>query len=174
MIRGPRTLLGLGALILAVLAVGITGWVGELSASAVTALACLTLGVALARLIPQAWILVGVVGMCVVDVLMLGSGVGETATAAMQTATQQLHAPARESGVVGPTAIDYPDFVLAGLLGAFVSGQRIRSRAAVLLTGLVIAYSLLLPGAGILPSTVPIALTFVLLRFGHRAQTRSA
>jgi hypothetical protein len=52
-VRGPRARMLASALTLLILAELMRGWPRELSASMVTGLGCLTLGVALARLIPR-------------------------------------------------------------------------------------------------------------------------
>jgi len=102
-----------------VIAALISGWEGQISATALTALGCLAVGTALARLITPSWFVLGVLGMCLADVALLASGVGTS-------------------------------------LGA--------------------AYGLLLlPVAHLLPATVPIALTLLMLESAdaRRAATRA-
>ena len=64
------------AFALAVIAALISGWAGQISATALTALGCLAVGTALARLIPRRWFVLGVLGMCLADVALLASGIG--------------------------------------------------------------------------------------------------
>jgi hypothetical protein len=163
-VRGPRRALLLVVLALAVLAATSGGWLGDLSASLLTALGCLALGAALARLIPGRWVLVGVLCMCAADAALLASGVGQSAAALMAGATAQFHGPVFDRAGLGRITIDYPDLVLAAVLGAFVAGHHGQRRAAVLVATLAVGCGALTP-SGVWPATVPIALTFILLRW---------
>jgi hypothetical protein len=174
--RGPPVPLLLTAAALAFLAVAAHGWTGQLSATLLTGLGCMTIGVALARLVPGRWVLVGVLCMCVLDVTLLAQGVGQSATVLMNHATAHAHGPTFDRARVGPVATDYPDLVLAAVLGGFLANDHIQRRAALLVTALAAAYGMLLPIAGTLPATVPIAAVFILCRaepgFGHRVSSR--
>jgi hypothetical protein len=167
-VRGPRTPLLLTAIALAVTAGLVSGWIGELSTTALTALGCLPLGVALVRLIPSRWVVIGVLCMCGVDVALLAAGVGQTAGAVMANATTHIHAPVFDRASIGPITIDYPDLVLASLLGGVAARDGTQPRAAVLVTTFAAGYGMLLPLADTLPATVPIGLIFILLRWRQR------
>jgi hypothetical protein len=171
--RGPRLALGILTLALTAIASVITGWLGQVSDTTITALACLTLGVGLTRLIPRSWLALGILATCIIDVVLMGSGMGANASAAMNAATAAFHGPALDRGSIGPISIDYPDLVLTGILGASVAGhRRLQPAAALLLSVLFAAYGMLLPTAGLLPATIPIAATFVLVRPGGRLAAR--
>lgn len=72
---------------------------------------------------------------------------------------------------VGPISTDYPDLVLAAVLGGTVAADTaVQRRAAVLVTMLVALCGLLLAFVSILPATVPIAVTYMLLRWGRFPQ----
>lgn len=165
-VRGPRAALLLAALVLVVVAGLASGWIGELSASVLTALGCLTLGVALVRLVPGRWVLAGVVCMCAIDVALLALGVGQSAEALMVDAASHVHGPAFDRAGIGPISTDYPDLVLAAVLGGFVAGHGVQRRAAMLVMALAAGYGMLLPHVETLPGTVPIAVIFILLRWG--------
>ncbi|MGN6867211.1 MAG: hypothetical protein ACTHMY_02290 [Solirubrobacteraceae bacterium] len=170
-VRGPRVPIAVATTALVITSLTSAGLAGRLSATALTALACLTVGVALARLTPPGWLLGGVFAMCVADVILLGAGVGATASAAMNAATHHFHGPALDHATVGSVAIGYPDLVLAGMLGGSLAPERaVQRRAGLLLVTIVAAYGTLLPLAGILPATVPIAVAFVLARRKRRIQ----
>ena len=163
-VRGPRTALLMVAFALAVIAALISGWEAQLSATALTALGCLAVGTALARLIPRSWFVLGVVGMCLADVALLASGVGGSAAQLMAAATRDVHGPVFSQADIGRVTTDYPDLVLAAVLGGFLAGRHRQLLAAVLVTVLGAAYGLLLlPIAHLLPATVPIALTLLML-----------
>jgi hypothetical protein len=171
--RGPRVPLLVTATALAVLAVAAGGLTRQLSATLLTGLGCMTVGVALARLVPGRWVLAGVVCMCIVDVTLLEQGVGHSATVLMNHATAHAHGPKFDRAKIGRVATDYPDLVLAAVLGGFLAGDHLQRRAALLVTAIAAAYGMLLPIAGTLPATVPIAIVFILCRPGsHPAPGR--
>lgn len=171
-VRGPRVPIAIATAALVTTSLTTAGLAGQLSAAALTALACLTVGVALARLTPRAWLLGGVFVMCVADVILLGSGVGATASAAMNAATHHFHGPLLDHATIGSVAIGYPDLVLAGMLGGSLAAESaVQTRTGLLLATIVAAYGMLLPVAGILPATVPIALAFALALRKRRIQT---
>ena len=161
---GPRRALLAVAFALALIAALISGWEAQLSATALTALGCLAVGTALARLIPSSWFVLGVVGMCLADVALLASGVGGSAAQLMAAATRDVHGPVFSQADIGRVTTDYPDLVLAAVLGGFLAGRHRQLLAAVLVTVLGAAYGLLLlPIAHLLPATVPIALALLML-----------
>src|SRR5690348_1432153 len=128
--RGPR-IAGL-ALIPALLVVAtvVPGVTGEVSGGTLTALGCSTLGVALVRLIPRQFILTAVLGMCAIDVALLALGVGQPAAALMAQAEAHVHRPVFASAMISGISIDYPDLVLAAVLGGVVAGRRDQLGAA--------------------------------------------
>ena len=139
-----------------------------------TALGSLTVGVALTRLIPRRWLLVGVALMWFVDVLLLAAGIGQPAAALMAHATARLHGQAFDAARLGTVKVDYPDLVLAAVLGGFVAGHPLQRRAALTLTSLAAGSGILLAVIDPLPATVPITLTLVLLISWARARPRVA
>ena len=169
-VRGPRLALIAVGLGLAVGAAHVSGWLGETSDSLITALGCLALGAALVRLIPVRWMLVGVVCMCAADVVLLMSGAGEAASQVMASATAGVHLPRFDEASFGPIATDYPDLVLAGVLGGFLAGHRYQGRAAMLLVALAAGSGMLLPLVGWLPATVPVTVAFIILCLEHRSR----
>ena len=169
-VRGPKPALIAAGLGLALGTARVTGWLSETSDSLVTALGCLALGAGLVRLIPAKWMLVGVVCMCAADVVLLMSGAGETASQVMAGATARVHLPTFDQAAFGPIATDYPDLVLAGVLGGFLAGHRYQGRAAMLLIALATGSGMLLPLVGWLPATVPVTVAFVIFCLEHRAR----
>lgn len=149
---------------MAVLAAGPSA---RLGASVITALACVTVGTALQRLIPGRWLLAGVVAMSAMDVTLLAAGFGYHQTALLAAASNSFAGPRFTGARVGGTTIGYPDLFLAGLLGAALSGGTDQRRAAVLLTVLAIGLgSFLVPGL-LLPAIVPIALALLIVSSGR-------
>ncbi|MBV8991949.1 MAG: hypothetical protein JO372_25610 [Solirubrobacterales bacterium] len=170
--RGPREALLIIALALALTAALISGWAGQLSASMLTALGCLALGSAVVRLIPPRWVLLGVLGMAVADLALLASGLGHSAGVIMADATANVHGPVFDQAGVGRVSTDYPDLVLAAMLGLLQAERHHQWAAAVLVAIIAAAFGMLLPIGSGLPATVPIAFTFILLGGARLAQRR--
>jgi hypothetical protein len=145
------------------LAMWATGQGGHIGTGVVTALACLTVGVALQRLIPGRWLLLGVAAMSVVDITLLLAGPGYHETAVLAAAQTNFHGPRFTGARIGGTTIGYPDLFLAALLGASLAGDRAQAWAAGLLVVLAVAYDSMLSPGLLLPATVPIALTLAVV-----------
>ncbi len=163
-VRGPRAaplLLLLATAVLAAVAGGVTG---ELSATVITALGALALGTGLARLIPARWVLIGFACMCAVDIALLAVGVGQPSSLVVSRAAAHVPGPLFDHARVGRIVLDYPDLVLAAVLGAFVAGQPCQRSAAVLVTVLAAATLALVPPHTMWPATVPAAMTLMALR----------
>ena len=163
-VRGPRAAPMLVLLAAGVLASVAGGLTRELSATVITALGALALGAGLARLIPGRWLLIGFACMCAVDVALLALGVGQPAAVVVARAAAHVPGPLFDHARVGRTVLDYPDLVLAALLGAFVAGQRGQRAAAALVTVLAAALLALAPAHTMWPATVPAAMTLLALR----------
>jgi hypothetical protein len=139
------------------------GLPGQLGAAVVTALACLTIGAALQRLIPARWLLAGVLAMSAADIALLALGFGYHQTVVLAAAASTFHGPSFTGARVGGTTIGYPDLFLAALLGTYLAARGSQRLGAAVLGVLVIAYdSLLAPGV-LLPATVPIAVTLIVV-----------
>jgi hypothetical protein len=163
-VRGPRTAILALALVAGAGAIFAGGVSAQLSAAVLTALGALALGAALARLIPSSWVLAGFAGMCALDIALLAAGVGQPAAAVLGRAAGQIPGPVLDQAQLGPTALGYPDLVLAAALGGFVAGQRGQHWAAVLVTVLAATSLVLAPANTVWPATVPVAATVVALR----------
>jgi hypothetical protein len=174
-VRVPYALPGRRAALVSVIAALIAlavlahGWVAELAAAVVTAAGCLALGVGIVRLIPGRWVPAGMLATAAVDAALLALGPGHSAVGAMAVAQQYFHVPTFDGATIGPVSIDYPDLVLAAVLGGAVADDPCRQRrTAMLLTALAGLYGLLLPVIHTLPATVPIALTYFVVH-GERS-----
>jgi hypothetical protein len=166
-VRGRRRRLVLVCVAL-VLAAAPTGAEGEVAATIVTALGCLTLGAALVRLTPSPWLGIAVLVMCAVDVVLLSTGVGQPAGSLLHHAMSVNDLPALNRAGVGRISADYPDLMLAAVVGGIVAGRGVQRRAAVLAAVLASAYSGLLTIADVLPATVPLAFVLVWLEVAPR------
>jgi hypothetical protein len=156
------------------MALFVGGVPGQLGAAVITALACLTIGAALQRLIPARWLLAGVLAMSVVDVVLLASGFGVHQTVVLAAAARNFHGPRFTGARVGGSTIGYPDLFLAALLGTYLAAGRAQRLGAVLLGVLVVAYDSLLSPGVLLPATVPIALAWLVVLALGRVPALSA
>jgi hypothetical protein len=177
-VRVPRGLGGRRAALVSVIAALIAlavlahGLVAELAADGITAAGCLALGVGIVRLIPGRWVPAGMLATAAVDAALLVLGPGNSAVGAMAVAQQHFHVPTFDGATIGPVSIDYPDLVLAAVLGGTVADDSPRqTRTSMLLIALAGAYGLLLPVVHTLPATVPIALTYFVV---HRERSSAA
>ena len=161
--RGARPVLIAMLAVAAVFALPASGWAADVARSLVTALAGLSLGIAIVRVIPARWLPVGVLAMCAVDVVLLALGIGQSAIAAMAHAAADHGRPPFDHAAIGTASTDFPDLVLASVLGGVLAGEPDQRRGAVLLATLAGLYGLLLAVADVLPATVPIALTYLLV-----------
>jgi hypothetical protein len=172
-VRGPRWA-WLAALPLLGAGVALHSWPAQLSATALTALGCLTLGAALVRLTPLPWLAAGIAAMCIVDVVLLGAGVGQPAAHQLETALRHSQLPEFHRAQLGSMNRDYPDLVLAAVLGAALAGHARQATAAVLAVVLSCANGLFFLVADMLPATVPLgvaaAAIFVLERRRGKAR----
>ncbi|MGH2857801.1 MAG: hypothetical protein ACRDMJ_09980 [Solirubrobacteraceae bacterium] len=152
--------------------VAVAGPAGHVGSSVVTALACLTVGAALAAVIPARWLVIGVIAMAVVDAALLATGFGYHQTVLLAAASNAFHGPRFTGARIGATTIGSPDLFLAALVGACLSGGRDQLRTAALVTALAIACdSMLAPGV-MLPATVPIALALAAVTWSRRRAER--
>lgn len=170
-VRGPRRA-WLAALPVLGGAVALHSWPAMLAATALTALGCLSLGAALVHLTPLRWLAAGVAAMCVVDVTLLATGVGQPAAHQLEIALSHSSLPEFHRAQLGAMNRDYPDLVLAAVLGTVLAGNARQLTAAVIVTVLASANGLLFLVADILPATVPLgvaaALVLALERRGRR------
>jgi hypothetical protein len=147
----------------------------DLAASILTALGCLTVGAVLVRLSPLKWLAAAIAAMCVVDVVLLATGVGQSSAALMESALSNSRLPEFHQAQLGAVSKDYPDLVLTAVLGSMLAGKAALQRtAAVLVAVLASANGLLFLVADMLPATVPLgvaaAVVFALERRRSRAR----
>jgi hypothetical protein len=165
-VHGRRRSLVLVPVALGVAALVCTGFARELAATLLTALGCMTLGAALVRLTPSRPLQLGLVTMALVDVVLLALGIGQPAAALLSHALNGAQ-PAFHHAELGPVTTDYPDLVLAAILGGIVAGRATQYPAALLVGLLASAYGGLLTVADMIPGTVPLVLALALVEFAR-------
>ena len=120
-VHGRRRSLLLLPLALGVVALACTSMAEGVTATLLTALGCLTLGAALVRLTPTRALHLGLLAMALVDIILLAAGVGQPAADLLGDALNGSQ-PAFHYAELGPATIDYPDLVLAAILGGISLG----------------------------------------------------
>jgi hypothetical protein len=170
-VHGGRPVLLLVPLALGAVAIAGSGVAAQLTASLLTALGCLTLGAAIARLTPARWLALGVLSMAAVDVLLLALGIGQPAATLLAHALDGV-GPTFSRAQVGTMSQDYPDLVLAAVVGGVVAGRPVQPRAALLVAILAIANGGLLAFADIVPATVAPMLALALVEWMPRLRVR--
>ena len=88
-------------------------------------------------------------------------------------ASSHFHGRSFNAPTIGPITLADPDLVSAGVLGGFVAGGPFPRRAALALTALAAASGMLLAVIDMVPSTPPVAATFVLVAIWERAAVRT-
>jgi hypothetical protein len=171
-VHGGRPVLLLVPLALGAVALAGSGVPAQLAASLLTALGCLTLGAAIARLTPARWLQLGVLSMAAVDVLLLALGIGQPAAALLAHALDGV-GPTFHRAQVGTMSQDYPDLVLAAVVGGVVAGRSIQPRVALLVAVLAIANGGLLVFASVVPATVGPMLALAIVEWMPRLRIRA-
>lgn len=154
-VRGPRRAWLVAVPLLAAGVIALDSWPAEFATSALTALGCLTVGAALVRLTPLRWLAVGIAAMCLVDVALLSTGVGQPAADQLNEALSHSALPEFHRAQIGSMKKDYPDLVLAAVLGTALAGHARQLTASLLVGALAFGNGALFLIADMLPATVP-------------------
>jgi hypothetical protein len=97
--------------------------VGEASAYALTALACVTLGSLLVALVPRRWIRAGVYAMAVVDVVFVATNLLQHPNSILEHAAPAAGLPQLQSVVLGSAAMGFGDLFIAATVGALLAAE---------------------------------------------------
>jgi hypothetical protein len=137
---------------------------------ALTCLSAIGLAVLLLDVTPLHWLKIGIVAMCVVDVVLLATGMLGPANELLNNALSGTGLPQLQSITVGDVTEGYGDLFIASLLGGIVASEHGPQLGIALITGLL---SLLLAAlflfVSIIPSTVPAAVALLLLELAKPA-----
>jgi hypothetical protein len=145
---------------------------GEAAAVALSALACVTLGVLLACIVPSRWLKLGIYAMAVVDVYLVGADLLQTPNGVLNAAAPVAGLPQLQFAHFGSAVVGFGDLFIAAVLGAVLAGDRgIQLRATGIAACLALAFDLLFFFVSLLPATVPIALTLAAIEIAGRRET---
>src|SRR4051812_45777638 len=171
--RGARPPLALAVVPLFVLAWAASGSLaGETAALALSALACVTLGVFLAAVVSPRWLRWGVYVMAVVDTILVVADLLQGPNSTLVAAGPPASLPRLQAVYFGSATMGFGDLFIAATVGALLaSDRRPQVEAAVLAAILGLAFDLLFLAVDLLPTTVPIALTLALLEVRDRRRS---
>lgn len=169
-VRGARGMLAAAVIPLFVLACGPLGsFVGEASALALSALACVALGALIVPAVPRQWLRLGIYAMAVVDTILVSADLLQGPDHVLDAAAPAAGLPQLQFAQFGSAVIGFGDLFIAAVLGAMLVRDRpTQLRAAGIAAVLALCFDLLFLVVNELPATVPIALTLAVLELGER------
>jgi hypothetical protein len=148
---------------------------GETAALVLSALACVTLGVLLAAVVAPRWLCWGVYAMAVVDTILVVGDLLQGPNSTLVAAGPPAGLPQLQAVYFGSATMGFGDLFIAATVGALLASQRRSQVEAALLAAILgLSFDLLFFAVDLLPTTVPIAVTLVLLEARDRRRvTRS-
>ncbi|MHB8491948.1 MAG: hypothetical protein ACYDA6_07035 [Solirubrobacteraceae bacterium] len=140
------------------------GLAGEGAAVSLTALSCVTLGVAIAVVTPRPALAAGMVAMALVDSALVISDLLQRPNNALNAARPAAGLPSLQAAAFGSAVMGYGDLFIAGALGGMLAlhaGGRVQRRGALLVGVCALGFDLLVVVVKELPATVPVAAALV-------------
>lgn len=151
--------------------------VGEAAATALTGLACVTLGWLLVSAVPARWVRLGVYAMALVDTIYVSADILQAPNAVLNAAAPAAGLPALQAVHLGSAAMGFGDLFVAALVGCLLAlpadgpirqatldvSARRRRVAVGLVVGLALVFDLLFLAVDELPATVPVAVALALV-----------
>jgi hypothetical protein len=142
---------------------------GETAALALTALACVTLGVVLAAVVAPRWLRLGVYAMAVVDTILVVADLLQGPNSTLVAAGPSAGLPRLQAVYFGSATMGFGDMFIAATVGALLARERRTQIEAVVLAAILgLGFDLLFFAVDLLPTTVPIALTLAVLQARDR------
>jgi hypothetical protein len=174
LVNGARPILALLAAPLFALAWALSGRLaGETAGLALTALACVTLGVLLAAVVAPRWLRWGVYAMAVVDTCLVAADLLQGPNSVLVAAGPPAGLPRLQAVYFGSATMGFGDLFIAATVGALLARQgRSQLEAATLVVALGLCFDLLFFAVDLLPTTVPVAVTLALLEARDRSRLR--
>jgi hypothetical protein len=163
--------------------------VGEAAATALSGLACVTLGWLLVCGVPARWLRLGVYAMAVIDTVYVSSDLLQGPNAVLNAAAPAAGLPQLQAVHFGSALMGFGDLFVAALVGCLLAAEGRRPGGddcgrggdsapersldhqlvvAVLVAVLALAFDLLFFAVDELPSTVPVAVALALSQLGRR------
>ena len=152
-LTAAAVLLIAGAGVVAVLG---TGPLQGVAASLVTACGAMLVAAVIVRLLPGRTLLLAIVAMCLMDVVLMSFGVGRSSSHLFDMAARLFQGPRFDEARVGQITTEYPDLLLAAMIGAVVAGRPSQRWTALLVVLCVPLYDLLMLFLPTVPATPPL------------------
>lgn len=155
--------------------------VGEAAATALSGLACVTLGWLLVCGVPARWLRLGVYAMAVIDTIYVSSDLLQGPNAVLNAAAPAAGLPRLQAVHFGSALMGFGDLFVAALVGCLfaaeglagdanrVTANRRQLLAAALVAVLALLFDLLFFAVDELPSTVPVAVALALIQWRRRS-----
>jgi hypothetical protein len=179
LVRGARPAWAPAAVLLFALAWAATGSLaGEAAATALSALACITLGWLLVSVVPALWLRLGVYAMAIVDTYVVATDILQGPNSVLTAAHPAADLPRLQAIHLGSARMGFGDLFVAGLVGCLLAPRadgtesgaigRFQSRrqigCAVLVGILALGFDLLFFAVDELPATVPVAVALAIVQ----------
>jgi hypothetical protein len=146
---------------------------GNTAALALSALSCTTLGWLLACVVPERWLQLGILTMAAIDAYLVGTELLQQPNGVLNTAAPVANLPRLQLVHFGSALMGYGDIFVAATLGAMLARDRVwQLRGALIAAFAGCAFDLLFFTVDVLPSTVPIAATLVIVEAWRRRSER--
>ncbi len=191
LVRGSRPAWALVAVALFLLAWATPhSFAGEAAATALSGLACVTLGWLLVCGVPAKWLRLGVYAMAVIDTIYVSSDLLQGPNAVLNAAAPAAGLPRLQAVHLGSALMGFGDLFVAALVGCLLAAESrwssagshgldgdsgpersldLQLLAAALVAVLALAFDLLFFAVDELPSTVPVALALALIQWRRRS-----
>jgi hypothetical protein len=163
---------------------------GEVAATALSGLACVTLGWLLVCGVPARWLRLGVYAMAVIDTVYVSSDLLQGPNAVLNAAAPAAGLPRLQAVHFGSALMGFGDLFIAALVGCLLAAEGrwpssdgrgpagdsgpgrlldLQLAAAFLVAVLALAFDLLFFAVDELPSTVPVAVALALIQWRRRS-----
>lgn len=144
---------------------------GEAAATALSGLACVTLGWLLVCGVPAKWLRLGVYAMAVIDTVYVTADLLQEPNAVLAAAAPAAGLPQLQAVHFGSALMGFGDLFVVALVGCLLADNRSRQiEGALLVAILALAFDLLFFAVDTLPATVPPAAALALVSRRRSAQ----
>ena len=142
---------------------------GNVAATALTALACTSLGWLLACVVPARWLKLGIFAMAAIDAYLVGGDLLQQPNGVLNAVAPAANLPRLQLVHFGNAVMGFGDVFIAATLGALLArDRRLQLRGALIAAVVGCAFDLLFFTVDELPATVPIALTLAIRELWRR------
>jgi hypothetical protein len=148
---------------------------GEAAATALSGLACVTLGWLLVCGVSARWLRIGVYGMAAIDAIYVSADLLQEPNAVLSAAAPAAGLPQLQVVHFGSAVMGFGDLFVAALVGCLLAAERPRQiEGALLVAALALTFDLLFFAVHELPATVPVALALALVQWRKRLASAQA